>query len=68
MSTVVPEQKSHALMTAKEISERLRLSPRSIWRMRDAGQMPEPLKLGGSIRWRSDEIERWINQGCPKTG
>jgi excisionase family DNA binding protein len=39
---------------------------RGTWcRLRAAGKLPLAIKLGGSVRWRRDEIERWIAAGCP---
>lgn len=36
------------------------------WRSMDAaGLMPRPVKLGSSVRWSLDELERWIANGCP---
>ncbi|MCE9533793.1 MAG: hypothetical protein K8T89_22090 [Planctomycetes bacterium] len=30
-----------------------------------AGRLPSALRLGGSKRWRADEIKRWVEAGCP---
>ena len=40
-------------------------SKRHIMRLADAGKMPRPIKLGALLRWRRDEIERWVADGCP---
>lgn len=53
------------LVSAEELARILAISTRSLWRLRSAGQLPRPVKLGGSIRWRIDEVERWIKVGCP---
>jgi len=29
------------------------------------GKLPRPLKIGGAVRWRLDEIRAWLAAGCP---
>lgn len=53
------------LLGAERLSEILGVSKRTLWRLRSAGRLPRPVSLGGSIRWRADEIRRWIGHGCP---
>lgn len=60
------EQKTEKLLTAQAIAERLSLSKRAIFRMRSAGFIVAPLKVGqGAVRWRQSDIEQWIALGCP---
>ena len=60
------EQKTEKLLTAQAIAEKLSLSKRAIFRMRSAGLICSPVKVGaGAIRWRLGDIERWIELGCP---
>ena len=54
-----------ALITVKEVAEMLGLSERTIYRLSDAGDMPNPVKLGAAVRWRKQELETWIDNGCP---
>lgn len=54
------------LLTAKAVGEKLSLSKRAVFRMRSAGLIVAPLKVGqGAVRWRSSDIEEWIAMGCP---
>lgn len=54
------------LWDAKTVGQRLSLSKRAIFRMRSAGLICAPLKVGqGAIRWRRTDIEQWISLGCP---
>ncbi|MGD9646360.1 MAG: helix-turn-helix transcriptional regulator [Pirellulales bacterium] len=53
------------LITANELARRLAISKRSLWRLRSAGQLPEPIRLGGAVRWRLEDIQKWIADGCP---
>ena len=41
-------------------------SVRSLWRDLSAGRLPPPVRIGGSIRWRRDDILAWIASGCPE--
>ena len=54
-----------ALISAVELAELLQVSTRTLWRLRSAGKLIKPIKLGGSTRWRLDEVEAWIADGCP---
>ncbi|MCC6145420.1 MAG: helix-turn-helix domain-containing protein [Candidatus Hydrogenedentes bacterium] len=68
MEHVVKEEEATqkaALMTVGEVAELLRVSTRMIHRLRDSGRMPQPIKLGGSVRWRRAELLEWIEDGCP---
>jgi len=53
------------LITAAELAALLSLSKRTLWRLRSAGDLPKPVKLGNSVRWVRDEINIWIDAGCP---
>tara|TARA_R100001530_G_C4183696_1_gene120127 strand:- start:65 stop:328 length:264 start_codon:yes stop_codon:yes gene_type:complete len=53
------------LMTVELLAEVLNLSVRSVWRHSKKGMIPGRVQLGGSVRWRSDVIGKWINAGCP---
>lgn len=56
------------LITADELAVKLSMSTRTLWRLLSAGKLPEPVRLGGSTRWRVDEVRQWINDGCPTQG
>ena len=53
------------LLDAKSVAKLLQVSLRMIWQMRDAGRMPQPIKVGRLCRWRRPDIDRWIGDGCP---
>ena len=52
------------LATADEVAAMLGVSTRTVWRLLSSGQLVEPVRLGGSVRWRLDEVRQWINNGC----
>jgi predicted DNA-binding transcriptional regulator AlpA len=53
------------LIAADALARLLDISTRGLWRLRSAGKLPKPVRLGGSVRWRLDEIRKWISDGCP---
>ena len=53
------------LLDVSAVAERLHVSPRKVWRMRDSGWLPAPIILGRLIRWRSEDIVAWVVAGCP---
>jgi predicted DNA-binding transcriptional regulator AlpA len=57
-----------ALITAAELAEMLNVSLRTLWRWRSGRKVPEPVQLGGVVRWRLDEIRKWIADGCQMSG
>lgn len=38
---------------------------RTLYRWVDAGKMPAPIRIGSSVRFRAEEIDRWFDEGCP---
>ncbi len=48
--------------TAKEVAQRLKMSERNVYRLRDAGKIPQPIKLGRSIRWPVSVIKDFLEQ------
>ena len=54
------------MMTAHDVGEVLSLSKRQVFRMRSSGLICAPVRVGlGAVRWRRDDIEKWISMGCP---
>ncbi|MEI7923672.1 MAG: helix-turn-helix domain-containing protein [Planctomycetota bacterium] len=52
------------LISASELAEMLHISERTLWRLLSAGQIPKPVRIGRSTRWRANEIRDWIESGC----
>lgn len=45
-----------AYASVKDLAERYRVTTRQIWRMAERGLIPAPIKIGGSTRWRMEEV------------
>lgn len=53
-------------MTDAEIARDLRVSPKTIRRMDEAGKIPAPVIVGArSLRWVRQTIVEWLAAGCP---
>ena len=55
------------MLTIRDIARILNCSSRSIYRLVDAGRIPQPVKLGAMNRWPQQAFEAWIAQGCQPT-
>lgn len=53
------------VITAAQLAKLLQVSLRTLWRLNSAKRLPAPVRLGGTVRWRFDEIRIWIAEGCP---
>jgi len=56
------------LVRAKDVAKMLNVSVRTVWTWRDIGRLPAPVKIGGCVRWRRQDVEEWIEEGCPDIG
>ena len=51
-------------ISARELAEKLSLSPRTIWRLLSAGKLPRPLSIGGSKRFLLSDVNLFVECGC----
>lgn len=54
-----------ALLDVNEVASLLSCSARHVYRLADAGRMPQPVKLGQLVRWRRAALSDWLDAGCP---
>ena len=45
------------LLTVQDVAELLSIGVSSVWRKARSGDLPQPVKIGGSTRWRRADIE-----------
>lgn len=53
------------LISVSELATILKCSTRTVWRMESAGLLPSPVRFGGKVRWRYQDIIQWIEKNCP---
>jgi excisionase family DNA binding protein len=54
-------------ISAKELAERLSLSPRTIWRLLSANKLPKPVSIGGSKRFLVSDVNLFMECDCDIT-
>ena len=57
---VAASQPRPALMDANEVARELGVGLRTLQRLRQLGQVPSPITIGGQIRWRRADVEAWV--------
>lgn len=53
------------LLCAQDLAERLGVSRATLHRWNAGGRVPQPVRIGRTVRWPLDEIKSWILAGCP---
>lgn len=59
------EDSVQVFITAKQFAVMLQVSKRTLCRLRSTGKIPRPMRLGGIVRWKLDDIVQWMTAGCP---
>lgn len=54
-----------ALLDVDALASLLGVSTRHVRRLVDAGKCPQPVRLGGCVRWSRAAVDAWIAAGCP---
>ena len=52
-------------MTANEVCELFSLNIGTLQALVKQQRFPKPLQIGASNRWKTSEIDAWIDAGCP---
>ena len=53
------------LVDAAALAVLLAVSLRTVRTWDAGGRLPRPVRVGGAVRWRLDEIRRWLDAGAP---
>ena len=56
---------SPVMLDVQGLAGLLDCSTRHVRRLVDAGKCPQPVRLGGCVRWPRPAVEAWIADGCP---
>lgn len=59
------EQALSPLLSVHEAAALCGLGRSTWWRYSSAGKIPAPVRIGGSVRWRREELSAWMQAGCP---
>src|SRR5690606_18125299 len=60
-----PDRAPAELLDVSQVAALVNRSPPTVYRLAAGGTMPRPLRVGSLVRWRADELRRWIAGGCP---
>ena len=60
----IPED-TGMLVDVKTAAKLLCVSAQTLYRLRDLKAMPQPVRLGSSVRWFLAELIEWVDEGCP---
>lgn len=59
------QESSRLAVSATELATCLGVSLRHVRRLDALGKLPEPIRLGRSVRWPVAEIDAWLAAGAP---
>jgi predicted DNA-binding transcriptional regulator AlpA len=58
-----PEGPEAGMLTQDEVCQRYEITRLTLWRRRKAGQLPGPVLIGASVRWKPSTLEQWEADG-----
>ena len=61
---MTPMDSQPELLRADEAAAFCGVAKRTWWRLVANSRAPEPIRLGGAVRWRRRELVLWVNRGC----
>lgn len=53
------------LLTAADLATSIGVARRTVWTWVRRGSVPGLVRLGTRIRFRREDVDRWIRSGCP---
>lgn len=56
------------LIDATGLAGLLGFSLRTVRRLDCSGKLPRPVRIGGAVRWRVEEVAAWLEADCPDRG
>jgi predicted DNA-binding transcriptional regulator AlpA len=58
----------YTLLKDNEVAARLACSKATVWRWLANQQIPSPIRIAGSTRWRSHDIDRFLDEKAIEAG
>lgn len=56
---------THSLLSDRNVADVLNIGKSTVWRWVSQGKLPQPVRLSAGVsRWRSADIENFINQAA----
>ena len=55
------------LLTKKEVADKCKMPVEWVEEAISSGKIPSPIYLDDHKRWRENDIDKWIQAGCPPT-
>ena len=55
------------LLNRHEVATLLHVSVKTLTRSWKAGGFPPPIRIGGQLRWRGQELESWMDDETERT-
>jgi len=66
-STVQLDPEHKLLVSAERAAAMLSISRSMLYSMHNSGRLgPLPIKLGGRSLWSTDQLARWVKDGCKR--
>lgn len=53
------QHNNHKFLNVHTVSERYQVTVPTIWRWTRNGNLPKPVRVNGSTRWRLAELSEW---------
>ena len=50
------------LLSVGDLAELLQIDPKTVRRWREAGKLPPGIEIGGIVRWRSENVDAWLEE------
>ena len=61
MPAATAADRTKDLLTAQQIAYRLSISVRTVWRMLERHELPQPIRYNRKlVRWRATDIEQYV--------
>ena len=52
------------LLSANDLARQFQVDQKTIRRWKDEGRLPEPIQIGGVVRWHAGVIDAWLRGGA----